>query len=462
VKPTPPNSCNVLLLGADRRKLWRFSTSGGKASAAGEHHTAPDEPLPARWVNKGWQEFFNPRLNIAWLPQDQVFLRVVQLPKCEPAELPQMIEFQLEKLSPLPVTHIEWSFEPVPYHGKVPTEMQTVVVCIAARDAVQQFLGRLEGVGFRPDRLEAPMLHQVLATKPDADGAWVYPFTDGGRTGCLVAWWYGGALQNLSLANLTEADQWPRELSSHLEATVWAGELEGWLTSPPRWHLVGDKDSAPAWERILSDGGAATVTVQEPLADAALAAASARRAANAESLANLLPPDIASRYRSQWQDRVMARGLIAVFCLYVLGVVSYLVALNLLQFQKTELDTQVASLSQTYTNALVTKGRITVMKEQISLKYAALEGLKAAAARLPEGLTLTDFSFSQGSRFTLRGVAPAAEVTKITDFVVALRAVEVNGQPLFSSVNQGNIGSAPGAAMMSWNATCELRPAEIK
>jgi len=462
VKHTPPNSCNVVQLGADRRKLWRFSTSGGKASPAGENHAASDQLLPARWVAKGWKEFLNPRLNIAWLPEDQVFLRVVQLPKCDPGELSQMVEFQLEKLSPLPITHIEWSLEPVPYHGSVPTEMQTVVVCIAARDAVQQFLGRLEGVGYQPDRLEVPMLHQVLANKPVDDGAWVYPFTASGRTGCVVAWWYGGALQNLSLANLTAPDQWPRELSAHLEATIWAGELEGWLTSPPHWHLVCDKDSAPEWERILSDNSAHPVTVHEPLADAALAATSARRAAQAESLANLLPRDVASRNRAQWQDRVMARGLIGVFCVYVLGVVAYLVALNLLQLQRTELDTQVAALSQTYTNALVTKGRITVMKEQISLKYAALEGLKAASARLPEGLTLTDFAFSQGSRFTLRGVATADAVKTIPDFVVALRTVEVNGQTLFSKVDQGIIGGAPGVAMMSWNATCELRPIEIK
>ena len=204
------------------------------------------------------------------------------------------------------------------------------------------------------------------------------------------------------------------------------------------------------------------MTLHEPLADAALAATSARRAAHAESLANLLPLDVASRNRAQWQDRVMIRGLLGVFCLYVLGVVAYLVALNFLQFQKTEFDTQVADLSQTYTNALVTKGRITVMKEQISLKYAALEGLKAASARLPEGLTLTDFAFSQGSRFDLRGVAPVADVPKIATFVAALREVEVNGQPLFNAVTRGNIGPAPGVAMMSWTATCELRPVEIK
>lgn len=457
MKPTPPSSCNVLHLGADRRTLWRFSTSGGKASPAGENHAAPDQPLPARWVNKGWQEFLNPRLNIAWLPQDQVFLRVLQLPKGDASELPAMVEFQLEKLSPLPVTHIEWSFEPVPYHGSVPTEMQTLVVCIAARDAVQKFLGRLESLGYRPDRLEVPVLHQVLATKPDGDGAWIHPFGDATSSGCLVAWWYGGALQNLSLATFSSPEHRARELAAHLEATMWAGELEGWLTSPPQFHVVCDKSAAAEWEALLPADASREVAVEEPLPDAALAATSARRAASAESLANLLPLDVASRYRSQWQDRVMMRGLLGMFCIYVLGVVAYLVALNLLTLQKNDVETRAAAASLVYTNALVTKDRLSVMQEQITLKYAALEGLKAAAAKLPEGLVLTDFAFSQGARITLRGTAPASDVHKITDFVVALKTVEVNGHPLFSSVNAPSIGSAPGAAMMSWNTTCELR-----
>ncbi len=462
MKHTTPTSCNVFQLGDERRSVWRFSTSGTRADPAGENIAALDKALPSSWVQKSWQHYLQPKLNIAWLPADQVFLRVLHLPKCDPAELPQMIEFQLEKISPLPLTHMEWSFERVPYHGSVPTDLQTVIVCIAARDAVGAFLGRLEGFGFRADRLEVPMLHQLLATEIEDDGAWIYPFTHGGRTGCLVAWWHDGALQNLGIVNLTLPENWPQELGAHLDATVWAGELEGWLTSPPHWHLVADKETASAWEHILFAHTEESIAVHEPLGDTRLAAESARRAASGESHANLLPADVAKRYASQLADRVWMRSLGALFLLYLLGVVAYLVALNLLQFQKTDLDSKVASMSGSYTNAVVLKQRIDVLKEQVSLKYAALEGLKAVSERLPEGLTLTDFAFTQGQRFTLRGTAPAADVSKITDFIVALGKAQVNGQPLFASVGTPSIGVAPGTAMNSWTTTLELRGVETK
>ena len=80
-------------------------------SPAQETSARPDEPLPERLVTKDWQHLVQPRLNVAWLPPDEVFLRVVQLPKADPAETLSMVELQLEKISPLPVAQIVWCFE---------------------------------------------------------------------------------------------------------------------------------------------------------------------------------------------------------------------------------------------------------------------------------------------------------------------------------------------------------------
>ena len=188
VKNSAPNTCNVLLLDADARQLWQFAADGGQVKLSAEESGSTSQPLPAPLVAKGWQSLWQRKLNIAWLPASQVFLRVVQLPKCDFTELLSMVEFQLEKLSPLPVAQIVWSVEIIPTQSTVPSDLQTVVVVIIARSRVEEFLGKLEGQGYLADRLELPFLHQLLATRVEGDGAWIYPRVMGDKTDCLVAW----------------------------------------------------------------------------------------------------------------------------------------------------------------------------------------------------------------------------------------------------------------------------------
>lgn len=464
MKPSPPNACNVLDLTADRRRLWRFEIAGdGEASLDEEFSGLPAEPLPARHVGKNWRALFSSRLNVAWLPVGSVFLRVAQFPKCDRAELLAMVELALEKISPLPVAQIVWSLEPVPAHTAVPSEMQTVIVLIAARHEVEKFLGTLEGRGFLADRLEAPLLHQLLTTKIDADGAWIYPGSGADANSCLIAWWYGGELRSLTMVRLTAPEHWPRELGEVLAKSAWAGELEGWLTSPPRFRLVSVPEDQEVWLRVLREQAEGIVDVTKPCEPAALATLSARRAARGESLANLLPAEFSTRYRQQFVDSVWMRGLGALVVVYLFGVAAFFGLLWRAETQKTGVESRVAGLSGAYTNALVTRARIQVLQEQIALKYAAIESLKAVAAKLPEGMVLTDFAFQRGQKVSLRGVVPAEQIGKLTDYSGALQAATLNGVPLFKTVSApSSQGSGAAANQFNWTLSCELRGPELE
>ena len=59
-----------------------------------------------------------------------------------------MVELQLEKLSPIPVTQVVWSVHPLP-PSRTAT-LQTVIVMIVERKVVEEFLGQLEGQGIWP------------------------------------------------------------------------------------------------------------------------------------------------------------------------------------------------------------------------------------------------------------------------------------------------------------------------
>src|SRR5262245_48620189 len=107
-------SCNVLQPGGQLRQLWQFNSAGSKFNLLRQETKLPSEPLPEKLIAKDWQTLFQPRLNVAWLPADRVFLRVLQIPKADLAETQSMVELQLEKVSPLPVAQIVWSFQVVP------------------------------------------------------------------------------------------------------------------------------------------------------------------------------------------------------------------------------------------------------------------------------------------------------------------------------------------------------------
>ncbi|NBV21028.1 MAG: hypothetical protein EBS05_03405 [Proteobacteria bacterium] len=464
MKPSPPNACNILELTADRRQLWCFDvSSNGAAELDEEFGGLPGDALPAKQVAKDWRALFSSRLNIAWLPAGSVFLRVAQFPKCDRAELLSMVELSLEKVSPLPVAQIVWTVETVPSRSSLPSEMQTVIVLVAMRHEVEKFLGTLQGRGFLADRLEVPQLHQVLATKVDGDGTWVYPGSGADLNSCLIAWWYGGELRSITLVKLTGPEHWQRELGEVLTKSAWAGELEGWLTGPPRYRLVSVPEDQEVWLRVLRELADGLVDVTKPCDAAALATLAAQRAARGESQANLLPPEFATRYRQQFVDSVWMRGLGALVALYMLGVAGYFVVLQQAQQQQADLQKQAGNLSGSYTNALVTKARIQVLQEQIALKYAAIESLKAVSAKLPEGMQLTDFSFQRGQKVALRGTVAAAEIGKLTDYSSALQSATLNGLPLFKSVSAPTSQSSGAAAsQFSWTLACELRGPELE
>ena len=225
-------SCNVLQSAPEKRRLWTFGIGSQSVHLIREEQKLPNEALPAKVVAKDWQALYKPRLNVAWIPADEVFLRVLQLPRASAAETVSMIELQLEKVSPMPVAQIVWSYEPLRSPADQP---QTIVLIVVARSYVEQHVTLLEGQSYFPDRLEVPFLDRLLLTKPEGDGVWIYPGTGADEKSCLVAWWYQGLLQNVSLIHLPEGEGSAGLLREQISQIAWAGELEGWLTAEPRF-----------------------------------------------------------------------------------------------------------------------------------------------------------------------------------------------------------------------------------
>jgi hypothetical protein len=453
------HSCNVLQVGADAGQLWQFDVRGDRFTLDRQQTTTAGKPIPSYLVGKTWRSLWQRKLNVAWLPAEHVFLRVARFPQSSFDETLAMVELQLEKFSPLPVTQIVWTMHVMPQPAG---NLQTVVIIIAARSLVEEFLGQLEGQGYLADRLELPVLDQLQGTAIAGDGAWIYPDRGSANARALVAWWYGGSLQQLDLVNLSAGTDRAASLREQITHVAWSGELDGWLTTPPRWHLVADPTTAAEWEPLLSQGLAESVEVIAPLPPPELAAATAQRAARAAPNASLLPVEYSVRYQQQFVDRLWMRGLGAVLALYVVGVLVYLVALEFLLFHKRGVDSQVAALSQSYTNAMQLKARYQVLSDRQELKYAALDCWNITAALLPEALTLEVLDFRDGKKLTLNGTAPADQVNMLLDFNEAMRKATSKDNPLFRKFGDLQYNKAAGGGTVSWNFSCELNRVEAQ
>ncbi|MGB7768893.1 MAG: hypothetical protein WBN22_08580 [Verrucomicrobiia bacterium] len=451
-------SCNILHVGAKAQHLWQFDARGGAFALKREHGGAPGEPLPPKLAAKSWHSLWQPRLNVAWLPPENVFLRVIELPKSSFEETLAMVELQLEKLSPLPVAQIVWMIHVLP---QMEGDLQTVIVVIAARQAVGEFLGKLEGQGYLADRLEAPMLDELEATPATEDGAWIYPAALAGQNVALVAWRCGGALRNLSFVVLPPDGDRAKSLKDQLAQLTWAGELEGWLTAPPTWHLVAAGDAATEWENVLLAGLGEPVRATPPLPVAELAARTARRLAQAQVSATLLPQDFSTRYHQQFVDRLWLHGLAATGIVYVIGVVIYFCATMVLGYRTGQVEQQVAALNGSYTNALQLKARYDVLNERQALKYAALDCWKIVAEQLPAGISLQRLSFADGQKLSLNGTVPSDQIDQITDhFYDAVRKAKLDGQPMFDPSGGDDLTYQQRGNTVSWRFSLALRNQE--
>ena len=451
------HSCNVLEVGAQARQVWQFDARSGGYVLNREQTCLEGEQLPSNIVGKNWRSFFRHKLNIAWLPPEHVFLRVAQLPRSDFNDTLAMVELQLEKLSPLPVAQLAWSIHVLP---RAEDTLQTVVVMMVERSVVEEFLGRLEGQGFMADRLELPLLDQLQTTAITEDGAWIYPDAAGGKNMALVAWWYKGVLQNLDLLAMP-ANNRPATLREQLMQMAWAGELEGWLTSPPEWHLVADV-AAAEWEPALREGLEEPIEIISPRATRELAALTARRSAHTEPRANLMPVEFTTRYHQQFVDRLWMRGLLALGGLYLLGVAIYMLTLGYATIRTDNVEKQVAMLGPTYTNAIQLRDRLKVLNERDELKFAGLDCWSTTARLLKENMTLDSMNFSDGRRLTLQGTAPSDATKDLYDFEGDMRKAAIGGQSLFDANKGESIQFRVQGATASWTLSLELKRSEVQ
>ena len=465
------NACNVIDCTRDHQQFWRFTPSGRSVKLV-EVYDDPDPHalISSQHTRRDASQMWDPHCqNDAWLPMEKVFFRVLQLPICDLEELEGMVELQLEKISPLPVSQIVWTFETIPPVTGTAPDHQVVVVILASRSMVEDQIGQLESIGYRPDRLEVPVLRQVLAARDEArqvDGAWVYPRMINDRPVCLVAWWVGAELRNINVAHLTSTEHL-NELTEHLTASAWAAEQEGWAPSAWQWHLVADRKLAEQWLPLLNEWAGRGVQPHDPPETASLAAVCAHNASRPLEEANLLPPEYRDRFHRDDVDRVWLNVAGWMLVAYALFVGLYFHFLGSLRDEARKAKAESKKLERKHDAALKEEEKFLKKREYDELRQKALECLQAVAVSLPIDMELQTMNYNDRKESTqnlsVTGSVPADLDQLVATFKDEMVSIEVKdaedkGIRLFADVLEGSIVEIPirGDPMKRWSLNCSL------
>lgn len=446
-------SCSVLAVSPLGRRVWQFEVARHRVKPSGEFRVEAGKPLPKRLQGRDWQELFQPCLRVAWLPTELAFVRAVQLPSGDPAELPALVEFQLDRISPLPVNQITWSALGIPHpDGRA----QTALVVIAPRGAVEDFLGQQAAEGFVVQQMDLPLARAWRGLQPTEDSLWLLFETAGERRSCLAGWYIQGVWRDVTLLSVAPGPGGAPALATLLSQIAWAGEMEGWLSEVPPVHVVSDAGIAGEMEPLLTAWSSHPIRRETPAPMPLIALASATAFVTAPG-PPLVPPDWSTLQRQKSVDRLWIGGLGAVGMAYLVFLFLFLVTLNVRKYQRDELKSEVATLGLNYTNTLQLKAQVGVLQEQVALRFAALDAWRAAVELLPASATLTQLDFQKGHTLALSGTVPPDSTSDITRFNSDLRKSQVSGQPLFANVKAAQFNTRPGAPATSWSFEAELR-----
>ena len=462
-KKTNWKSCNLLEPTAAGRRLWQFSASSKSVRLSAEMNVPEGESPAAKVVAKPWTDMFSRKMNIATLPPEKVFLRVVDLPACEPGELLPMLEFQVEELSPLPMTQAVWSAEPVPG----PTNeagTQTVLVMVTSRDAVEERLVDLEAEGFLADRVEAPLLRELLANEPKEDGAHIQLVQGADTVLALVSWWFGGRLHDVNSFNLPDHEESRDALVEKLNRVAWAGEVAGWMPSEVSCRLAMRGEVAADWKQALAKCFGDRIQEVEPMSDVDLATATAEYATRSDA-PGLMLDDFATRYRQRFQDGLWMEGIKGAVAMLLLGLVAYFGYANWLQSNLDDKKAQARIEGREYTNALASKARVDTLEQRKALKFAAVEAWYKVTLQLPPELKFTQLSFSSDQesdgktsrKLRIRGTADSGAQKLVFNYQEALTRMESSdGTDLFSKVESEGTREDTRKRLMTWALICDF------
>jgi len=409
-------------------------------------------PKASFWLNQFRAEIGKGRFRLATAVNSRdVFCKRISLPSADPAELGQMLSLQIEKLSPLSMEEVVWSYEILGSEGG----NSDVLVAFARKD---KLIERATDFGdeFLPDLIDVDLmvLWRALRAKKVFDGknycALLWIDTPAKTAKCML-------LNNSApflIEHLPLADANPVQLA-HALSMVWLGAEANFGTrSVDEIFVFGTDDASVALGNQIGLELGIPVALLPRTDDSSAAMGLAKRALrNGQAQVNLLPFDFVERQQRKLFRQQAKRVGLVVIIVYIAVLAFFVGALSWRKFSIKRIDSQLSQQNADYLKASLLQAEVSFLKRKIDDRRSALETLRVVTESMTEQLFLMHFGYKQSQpnapgTLELRGTAQTAdEVYKFTD--------KLQQCGLFAQVKSGSIKGIPShGSEVSFDVSC--------
>ena len=368
---------------------------------------------------------------------DDVFCHTLRLPTTDAGELKQMLDLQIDSLTPLPVEEIVYSFEPL---ETTATETR-ILLAVARKATVNERIAALEAVGWRPEIVSIDM----LAIFRELLRQGVLPVDEQANTLVLVSpsaanfiVFSSGNILAVRSVMLGNKDF----IRDALARTLLAAEVE-------RPGLIAGKTIFATWDESLRTQVAelADGVVANPVRNICFDAAR-----TGVVRLNLLPEEWRERRHKARVRQVAVRSLIGLAAVYVAALVIFLTMLGIKKAQTSSVERELARLRPQFTSAQELHKTLLTMQQRLDRERSALEVLREVSQLMPDNVKLSGFTFKKDANVVLRGQAQAAGFAN--EFISRLEKSE-----LFVKVTPGGQRIEAGTGLTKFEVDCSLKTA---
>ena len=439
----------------------------GKDAVVLDQSSTPLEPAEAsvdaktRWrpAVKGVRGRINPNEHriVTAIGCEDVLCQTLRLPTTQPNELQQMLDLQIDNLTPFPMEEAVYSFEPLEK-----TESETrVLVAIARKSVINERVELLEEAGLPP---EVVGIDALAAFRSFVRGNLVpldeklNVFVQVSPTAANVIVHCQGVPVTIRSLVLGEASLGSVEgraaLREELQRTLVAAEAEQPVRPIGKMTIATWSDRLRTEVEELANAWTGEVqcftngSVPKPAVSLCL-----ETAASDGARLNLLPDEWRRRRRTAQLRLRLIRGGIALAVLYVLFLSAFLVLMGVQQARLSRVKSEVKSRQKQYDDARQLHSLLVTMQKQLDTKYSVLEIMRSVSQLMPENVKLNGFTFKKDEKVTLKAQAQSATVA--TEFISRLEQCS-----LFSKISPGNMRTDPNAGgLTKFDVDCTLKSA---
>jgi hypothetical protein len=421
------------------------------AASAAPPGTAADAPLQWQYAAQSLCQQFDAREHrvVTAVDCEDVLCQILRLPATDPAELKQMLDLQIDNLTPLPLEEVVYGFEPL----DVVDGQTRVLVAIARKAAVNERVGALETAGLQAEVVSVDALamfralsrRNLLATDEKRNVLVIL----GQATANVIVYSRGVLLAVRSVVFGGDSEAVLREELQRTFVAVEAGrpqQAAGGLII-----LARNEQARLFAERVASGLSTQTSYLSNGAVPSPGFSLCLERTGEAVTPLNLLPDEWRQKRQTAAFRRRMIRGAIAAAVVYAVSLAAFLGFLTVRDSRLHKVESEIAGRQTRFHQAKELQSALLAMSKQLDLKYSALEVLRGVAVLLPENVKLTSFSFKKDQTVAIKGQAPAP--TLALDFQSRLEKCE-----LFTKVVPER-STQEASGLTKFGLTCTLKSA---